>query len=99
MDSRFYCVHCGKEGIPIIRKNSKFKKAGHLKKLWCLNCQKETNHAEVKEFTHYDKECFDLEFNYGNFDKDGNRIMPFGLFKDKMYKEGVILKWVKSNYG
>ena len=31
----------------------------------------ENENAEVKEFTHYDKECFDLEFNYGNFDKDG----------------------------
>lgn len=90
MESKFYCIYCHNEGIPILRRAGKHREAGHLKKLWCLNCQKETNHVETKEYTHYDKNCFDLECEYGNFDANGNRIMKFGEFKNKLRKEGVI---------
>ena len=31
-----------------------------------------------------------LEFNEGNFDEEGNRILPYGEFRAKLNKEGKI---------
>lgn len=90
MESRFYCTKCGKEGIQIYRRAGKERASSHLKKIWCLNCKAEVNHVETKEWTHYDKSCFDLEFNYGNFDEDGNRKEDFKQFRKRLREEGVI---------
>lgn len=90
MNSKFLCTKCGNEGIPIIRRNGRAREASHLKKLWCLNCKQETNHAECKMGTHYDIECFQLEFKYGNFDEKGNRKEDFKQFRLRLRKEGVI---------
>lgn len=66
--SDFFCVECGNKGISCPRKNGQQREAGHLKKLYCIFCQKETNHAEVKPFgSSYTKEDFDLEFSTGRF--------------------------------
>lgn len=86
--SRFYCTHCGKENYSIIRRNGRSRESGHLKKLWCFNCQAEHNCVEVKEFTHYSKQDFDFEFENGNFSKAGDRILPYGEFRAKMHSEG-----------
>lgn len=91
LESEFYCVACGTRGIPVIRKKGKEREAGHLKKLWCIKCGKEVNHVECKPFTKYCKHDFDLEFNYGNFDSEQNRVLPYGLFRDKLHKKGVDL--------
>ena len=32
---------CREKGIPIARNKGQYKKPGHLKKLYCLNCKKE----------------------------------------------------------
>ena len=71
--SDFYCVECGKKGIPIVRKQGSERESGHLKKLFCLNCKTETNHAEIRPFSNYTYEDFLEEFNMGRF-KDGKRI-------------------------
>ena len=91
LESEFYCCKCGTKGIPIARKKGKAREAGHLKKLYCLKCGKETNHAECKEFTHYSKTDFEFERQYGNFDENQNRILDYGLFRNKMHNEGVDL--------
>ena len=90
MESEFYCIKCGKRGMLIPRKAGKGREAGHLKRLWCLNCKTEFNHVEVKPYTHYDIEDFELEREYGNFDEEGNRKMKYGLFRDKLHKEGIL---------
>ena len=76
--SNFYCVLCGNKGIPIFRRKGHEREAGHLKKLFCLKCGKETNHAECKPWTKYDFEDFRTEFEYGNFNEKGNRVRPYG---------------------
>ena len=78
----FYCTQCGEKGIPILRRLGAERNAGHLKKLFCLKCNKETNHAECKPFSKYTYEDFLVEFNYGNFDKEGNRIRTYGQLKE-----------------
>ena len=91
LESEFYCCKCGTKGIPIARKKGKAREAGHLKKLYCLKCGEETNHVECKEFTHYNKADFEFERQYGNFDENQNRILDYGLFRNKMHNEGVDL--------
>lgn len=86
LDSEFYCCNCGHKGIPIIRKRGSEREAGHLKKIYCLHCNKEFNHVECKPYTHYTHEDFLIEFNNHNFDKDGNRIMSYGELKEKIRK-------------
>lgn len=72
--SKFYCTKCGEEGIPVNRKKGQERKSGHLKKLYCLHCQEETNHVEIKECdNNYTYQNFKAEFDSGCF-VDGNRV-------------------------
>ena len=61
--SDFYCTKCGRKGIPIARKVGKQREAGHLKKLYCMYCKEEINHAEIRPFGDYNYEDFKLEFD------------------------------------
>lgn len=75
LEHYFYCTQCGEKGIPIARNKGQYKKPGHLKKLYCLNCKKEINHVECIEYSSYDSEMFQKEFLSGNFKTDGSRIV------------------------
>lgn len=52
----FYCLKCGRKGIPIQRKTCHKYGRHHRKKLYCIYCKQEVNHiecrtqAEVDEF-------------------------------------------------
>ena len=89
--SEFYCCLCGAHGIPVWRKRGAEREAGHLKKLYCLKCGKETNHCEIKPFTKYELSDFQNEFEYGNFDEEGNRIKPYNVLKE-LIKNGTVEK-------
>lgn len=65
--SDFYCTECGKKGMPLARKIGSQREAGHLKKLYCIYCQKEVNHAEIRPFGDYNYEDFKLEYDLGRF--------------------------------
>ena len=82
--SKFYCTKCGHEGIPVHRRTSRVKEPGHLKKLYCIYCNKEVNHAEVRGFGEYTIDDFLLEFNNSNFDEDGNRKQSWKSFISKI---------------
>ena len=88
--SDFYCVYCGKKGIPVVRQGNSQREKGHLKKLFCLYCGKETNHVEIRHFGNYTVEDFYQEFNSKNFDAEGNRKMEYSQFRDWLNKEGVL---------
>ena len=85
LDNELYCVICGSRGFTIPRKRGAERESGHLKKLFCLHCQKETNHAECRPWTKYNYNDFLAEYRGGNFDEDGNRVKPYGLFKNDNY--------------
>lgn len=51
LDDNNYCTVCHEKGIPIQRLKSRQKSLGHLKKLYCLKCGKETNHARKECIT------------------------------------------------
>ena len=45
--SRFLCLKCMKLGIEGIQRKSQREK-GHIKDLYCFNCNTETKHIEVR---------------------------------------------------
>lgn len=65
--SEFYCTKCGNKGLPVMRKKGQQREPGHLKKLFCINCQEEVNHAEIREIGGYTYEDFEKEFKLGRF--------------------------------
>ena len=85
--SDFYCTKCGKKGLPIARRVGSQREAGHLKKLYCIYCKEEVNHAEVRPFGDYNYEDFLVEFRNGNFDNEGNRILPYRQFFAELRKK------------
>lgn len=89
--SNFYCTQCGNKGIPIFRKPGQGRAPGHLKRIYCLTCQKETNHVEIRPYGSYTLEDFWIEYNYGNFNKEGNRIEPHWkkFIANTIQKEGL----------
>ena len=89
--SEFYCTQCGNKGIDIWRRKGAEREAGHLKKIFCLTCNKETNHAECKSYTKYDYQDFKTEFEYGNFDTNGKRIYTYGELRS-LINDGRIEK-------
>lgn len=78
--SEFYCTKCGNRGVPIARKLGNQREAGHLKKLYCIHCKQEWNFAEVRPFGEYSYEDFLKEFRNGNFNGEGQRILPYKQF-------------------
>lgn len=82
----FYCTRCGQKGIDIIRQVGKEREKGHLKRLFCLKCQDTINHVECVPYSNYDYQNFLEEFLGGNFDEQGNRKQPYGIFKDELHK-------------
>lgn len=88
--SDFYCTKCGNKGIPIYR-TGRIREQGHLKGMYCMHCKETRNFAEVQQCGNYTKKEFMLEFKYGNFDGDGNRINPsYKNFIAILRKDGVI---------
>lgn len=89
LPSDFYCTQCG-HYIPLVRKSRKQKEPGHLKKIYCIQCKKETNHAEVKSKGDYTYNDFWAEFTYGNFTPNGERLMTYRQFEAQLRQKGVI---------
>ncbi len=73
VDHDFYCTQCGNKGLPVCRTNHNPGKPGHLKKLFCLQCDKETNHAECISGSNYSLDDFIYEFESGIFTEEGLR--------------------------
>lgn len=65
--SNFYCTRCGKKGIPISRPKSLQREFQHYKRLYCVYCQEEINHVEIREFDNYSYEDFKEDFEAGKF--------------------------------
>ena len=91
-ENKFYCTKCGNPQLfSIPRLGGKQRPAGHLKKMFCFTCNEKRNFVECKPFSSkYTYDDFLIEFNYGNFDREGNRKEKYGLFKDKLVKEHII---------
>ena len=92
----FYCTQCGNKSVPVWRQKGAEREAGHLKKLFCLTCRKDTNHAECVPNSKYTKEDFWTEYYNNNFDKEGNRVRPYSELR-RMINNGEIENAVNYN--
>ena len=62
-EHQFYCLLCGKPGIPLRRKVGFQHGTMHRKRLYCPYCKIEVNHVEIKNTL--EKEKFLKDFKNG----------------------------------
>lgn len=67
-EHQFYCLLCGRPGIPLRRKIGFQHGSMHRKKLYCPYCRVEVNHIEIKTLD----EKIEFEENFKN-----------GVYKDE----------------
>lgn len=64
----FYCINCGKKGIPISRQSGHKRGAFHRKWMYCPNCKHTVNHVECR--TQEEKEQFMADFLAGKYKEE-----------------------------
>lgn len=64
----FYCINCGKKGIPLTRQGNKKKGEGHRKNMYCYHCKHTVNHIECR--TKEEAEQFKLDFTNGVYKQE-----------------------------
>ena len=62
-EHQFYCLLCGRPGIPLRRKIGFQHGSMHRKKLYCPYCRVEVNHIEIKTLD--EKITFEENFKNG----------------------------------
>ena len=72
---KFFCLYCGKAGIPLARKIGKQKKGFQRKKLYCYHCQNTVNHIECR--TTEEVEIFKTEFAKGVYENEAKESLDF----------------------
>lgn len=83
--SDMYCTQCGHKGIPVQRNSGREREPGHLKKMYCLTCNKEVNMVEIRGFNkRYTLEDFLIEFENHNFNENGQRIRSYSELKKEL---------------
>lgn len=98
--SNFYCTQCGAKNINIYRPKGREREAGHLKKLYCFSCGKETNCIEIKPNSgKYTFEDFKIEYEYGNFDENGCRKQKYGELRSKIHNGKIKKEKTLDNGG
>lgn len=73
--SRFFCLNCGKEGIPLLRKRGQERKSFHRKKIYCYHCQNTINHIECR--SDEDVKKFKEDFEKGVYVNEAKESLDF----------------------
>jgi hypothetical protein len=71
----FYCMNCGRKGIPLMRKSGFQHERFHRKKLYCPFCKMEVNHVECK--TYADVEEFKENFEKGVYRDEAEESISY----------------------
>ena len=71
----FYCMRCGRKGIPVARRDSHNNEKHHRKKLWCPWCGMEVNHIECRNETEVYE--FKQAFEAGEYEKEVEESISF----------------------
>lgn len=74
-EHQFYCLLCGKPGIPLRRNVGWQHGSMHRKKLYCPWCAKEVNCIETRNLE--EKELFLAKFNAGEYEKEAKESLDF----------------------
>ena len=69
----FYCINCGNQTLPVVRREGRMKGKFHRKKLYCYHCKQEINCVECRnELEVYD---FKKAFEAGEFKKEAEESL------------------------
>ncbi len=71
----FYCINCGKKGIPITRQVGHKRGQLHRKLLYCPYCKHTVNHIEVSN--EYERQEFLENFLAGNYKEEAELELAF----------------------
>ena len=71
----FYCMRCGRKGIPVARRDSHNHEKHHRKKLWCPWCGMEVNHIECR--TPEEVEEFKENFENGVYKDEAKESLDY----------------------
>lgn len=73
--SSFYCINCGKRGIPVWRDVGRRYGPGHRKALYCTNCKLTINHVEVR--TTEEEQKFLEDYAAGIFTEEAEKSVAY----------------------
>ena len=73
--SEFWCISCGKKGIPIMRNRGGIRAAGHRKALYCVTCRTVVNHIETRNAE--EARRFREDFEAGKYTEEAERSIAF----------------------
>ena len=86
----FYCMNCGRKGIPLSRRVSLQHGKFHRKKLYCIYCKEEVNHIECR--TPEEVEEFKENFENGVYKDEAQDSLSYvrscGIRQDDLRQEG-----------
>ena len=71
----FYCLKCGRKGIPLARRRSLQHEQLQRKKLYCIYCQTEVNHIECRN--QEEIETFKTNFALGLYKEEAAESLGF----------------------
>ena len=71
----FYCLNCGRKGIPIWRDQGHLHGKNHRKVLYCPFCQQKVNHLEVT--TYEEAERFKEDFAKGVYKDEAAQSLSY----------------------
>jgi hypothetical protein len=71
----FYCLKCGRRGVPLARKLGKQRGKWHRKKMFCFYCRVEVNHMECRTQDEVDQ--FKKWFEEGKFIEEAQESIDF----------------------
>lgn len=72
---RFFCVKCGREGVPLPRSQAKQRGKMHRKKLYCIYCGQELNMVEC--YDERDVRRFKKNFERGLYEKEAEESFVY----------------------
>ena len=72
---KFYCLNCGREGLPVWRNPGQRRKQLHRKKLYCPWCKATLNHIEITSAE--EEEKFKEDFSKGVYTDEAARTLDF----------------------
>ena len=75
LSSEFWCINCGKKGIPIMRKRSRRREQGHRKAMYCIYCKTIINHVETRN--EEEKKRFQEDFAAGKYSEEAQRSIAY----------------------
>lgn len=74
-EHKFWCINCGRSGIPVRRKVGFQHGKDHRKKMWCPWCKAEINHVETRNLDEEFK--FREAFNNGSFTEEAQESLDY----------------------